>query len=546
MNESGLCVNKYEMMYRRILKWFPWIVMAAAYAATMLWMIRYGKPYVDSDMAAEMIYANLLNEEGSLASVNWWFSTDFRVFNVHLLYRVGLLLFPHNWYAARMFAQALWILMLLASYFYLCGKEGLNLRYRGAWGAACLACPFGLFYLWYGYFGGQYTPHMIIVLLSLALVVRLTRGGTKWRQAMRLLFLAVVCLLSGMQGPKGLMIIYVPLLFASAVMVVLRLHQTPNTVPVREFRLCAYSFLALLIAMAGYMVNSKIIANKFTFPSYVRTWDDFHLLSIFEYWGGFLTLLGWQYPYYDWKTEFSILSLKGVLGAFGLLLAGLLLFSVWRLVLHWKELRFEALLAITVFLGLCIVQGAVFAYTTGDGGTNATYWLPALPLVFVIFQLACETEHFHWRYSRGVCAVGFVLCIMGASVSSICTFTEYPHRAVVSLEPVCNWLMENGYTQGYASFWRGDLMTEWTSGEMEVWVATDHGFPDICPWLQVKAHAEPPQGEFFVLSSEDDHYIDWFEDPNVIYQDEDYTVMLFDDYEQMESQLITNPVTTES
>lgn len=89
-------------------------------------------------------------------------------------------------------------------------------------------------------------------------------------------------------------------------------------------------------------------------------------------------------------------------------------------------------------------------------------------------------------------------------------------------------------------------MTEWTSGEMEVWVATDHGFPDICPWLQVKAHAEPPQGEFFVLSSEDDHYIDWFEDPNVIYQDEDYTVMLFDDYEQMESQLITNPVTTES
>lgn len=165
------------------MSWFPWLFMVAAFGATMLWMVKCGRPYVDSDMSAELVYANLLNEEGRLLiSPNWWFSTQVRIlFDVHVFYRLGLLLFPGNWYAARIAGQAMWMVAVLASYLYLCGRKGLNLRYRGVWGAACMACPFGMYYLWYGYMGGQYLPHMVVVLISLGLIVRLTRKESRWR-----------------------------------------------------------------------------------------------------------------------------------------------------------------------------------------------------------------------------------------------------------------------------------------------------------------------------------------------------------------------------
>lgn len=508
--------------------------MATAFGLTMLWIILYGKPYVDSDMASEMVYANLLNEEGKWISSNWWFSTQVRIFDVHVFYRFGLLLFPTNWYAARVFGQALWMVALLVSYLYLCAPNGLNLRYHGAWGAACLACPFGVFYLWYGFFGGFYTPHMIIVLLSLGLIVRITREGSVWTHVLQGGELVIISLVAGMQGPKELMILYLPLMLASMVLLIVQLHCVPNQIPHRELRLCGGSFMALIVGVVGYAINTGILSKIYVFATYQRYWNDFHLLSIFDYWGQFLTLLGWQYPYQNWQTEFPLFSETGIMGGCGYVMAVILLIALWRLVAHWRELRFEGLFIITVFLSACLVQGSVFAYTRGDGGANATYWLPILPVVFVLFQLACETEHFHWRYSRRLCAIGLLLCIAGAGVSSVRTFMIFPKRAEVSLMPVCNWLVENGYTQGYASFWNANVMTEWTNGDVDVWVSEDESFANIYQWLQRADHLDPPQGKFFVLSTGRDNYVDAFDNAEIVYSDDNgYIVMAFDNYEEL-------------
>lgn len=516
--------------------WLPWLYMAVAFGLTMLWMIKCGRPYVDSDMSAEMLYANLLNEEGRiLISPNWWFSSQVRIlFETHVFYRLGLLLFPNNWYAARIFGQAIWMILLLASYMYLCGRNGLNLRYHGAWGAACLACPFGLYYLWYGYMGGQYIPHMIVVLLSLGLIIRLIHEGNWRRHLVQGTALAAMSLIVSMQGPKELMILYLPLVLTGIIALIVQLHRSPEVIPGRELRLCLYSLVACICGVIGYAMNTGILSKIYSFAAYERYWGEFHLLSIFECWGEFLTLLGWQYPYAYWVTRFPIASLSGILGVFGIAIAALLLIAIWRLMIHWRQLRLEAFSVITVFLSALLVQGAIFAYTQGDGDTRSYYWLPILPLVFVILQIACETEHFHWRYSRMICAIGLLLCVAGASVSSVRAFMVYPKRAVRERMPVCDWLVENGYTQGYASFWYADVMTEWTNGLMEVWVTQEDSFPDLYEWLQSTDHADPPQGEFYVLSGPRDHYIDSFDDPEVVYQDDNgYAVMIFDSYDTM-------------
>ena len=55
---------------------FPWVWLAVGYCAVFAILILFGRPYVESDMSAEMILADMLNQEGGLLSQNWWYSTE--------------------------------------------------------------------------------------------------------------------------------------------------------------------------------------------------------------------------------------------------------------------------------------------------------------------------------------------------------------------------------------------------------------------------------------------------------------------------------------
>ena len=112
----------------------PWLWMAAGYLFMLLYHIVPGRWIIDSDLAGEMVLADLLNQEGSILSNNWFYTTELRVFHLQWFYRLGLLLFPHNWHAARVFAMAL-VLALLAA-------ASLFLPRQPAWvGPGCGAAP---------------------------------------------------------------------------------------------------------------------------------------------------------------------------------------------------------------------------------------------------------------------------------------------------------------------------------------------------------------------------------------------------------------------
>ena len=59
---------------------FPWFWLGFAYLWQLRFQILYGKAILDSDLAAEMVLANLLNKEHSVISKEWYYSTELRVF----------------------------------------------------------------------------------------------------------------------------------------------------------------------------------------------------------------------------------------------------------------------------------------------------------------------------------------------------------------------------------------------------------------------------------------------------------------------------------
>ncbi len=523
---------------RSLFRLFPWAWLAAAYIGTMLVMCLCCRGYIDSDMSSEMVLADLLNQEGGLLSTNWWYSTELRVFYLQIFQRLGLLLFSGDWFAARMFSQALWLLVFVLAYLYM--GHGLGLRDCGAWGAAALMCPFGTWYFWYVSFGGYYLPHALLVMLSCGAMLHLVRPAPPVRRILQVLLLLFSCGASGLNGLKGLMGFYLPALLAAGAVLVLRLHRAPYKRPYSAIRLLLLSVLSLAVAGAGYLVNSTVLARSHHFFNFNdRTWSVLDFDALLGKWTDFLSLFG--YPTDSlMQNSIPLLSLNGILGAFGLLIAGAIVVSLFRLLLRWQKLPTLPLFAVLLFASILIVQGLIFACTGDPGSINASYWLTVVPFVFPVLQLEGETETFRLPAVRRAAAAACCLCFVCTSIGTVSHFLEEPYRADPNLKSVCDFLTEKGYTNGYASFWNGNVMTEWSSGQLEVWVVPDYGAPSATEWLQRADHAQLPQGEVFLVSNYGELYSMGLEElpqhADVVYEDEnDFIAMVFPNTDEMVS-----------
>ena len=110
-------------------------------------------------------------------------------------------------------------------------------------------------------------------------------------------------------------------------------------------------------------------------------------------------------------------------------------------------------------------------------------------------------------------------------------------------------LVEEGYENGYATFWNGNVMTELSGGKIQMWVWSEttwdqHGtdVDAMYQWLQLTSHdTERPTGKVFVLFSrkefENNPWKQNLQPEDVIYESEEYVVMGYPDYETMKATL---------
>ncbi len=63
-----------------------WGLLAAVLLLLLSLNVFWGDHWIDSDMAAEMIFSRLLAQEGKwIATENWYYSTEFRVLYTQLI-----------------------------------------------------------------------------------------------------------------------------------------------------------------------------------------------------------------------------------------------------------------------------------------------------------------------------------------------------------------------------------------------------------------------------------------------------------------------------
>lgn len=240
--------------------------------------------------------ANLLAQEGCVMSTNWYYSTELRVLNTQLVMAPLFRLFT-SWHTVRVVGSVVLILLYLAAWFWF-GRSA-KLKYSGLLGAGLLVLPYGALYRQYVLEGLYYIPH-----IAISFVVLGVRGAHSARRR-RLAPAAGMVLFSfaaALGGPRQLFILNIPLTVAAALLCWL---DAPPADTLRQKLANAWRTPggALLVptlaadaaALAGYLVNAKVLAEKYHFQDqgYVA-FTGLNLDRLQWFANALLASFGWQ------------------------------------------------------------------------------------------------------------------------------------------------------------------------------------------------------------------------------------------------------------
>ena len=479
----------------------PWLWMAAAYLFDLWYQLVPGKWIVDSDLASEMILSDLLNKEGTIISHNWFYSTELKVVNLQWFYRLGLLIFPNDWHLARTFGMAITLALFAAAMLFFVKCAGLGRT--GLWMVGTLLWPFGQHYLVYAIYGGYYLVYTFFYMLVLALVLH-SLNADKKHCALQWVLACVITAVAGMNGVKQLMVFHAPLCLAAAILLVLALHSCGKTnwkaaldACCKEVRLLVASLVTAVAAAAGYFVSNAVLSRMYDFKSY-----NFIVWNRDEDWFTLDRILMDFFHEFGYENGSGVFHFGGIAAAVGLLLGCWMFFCIVRLLLRLDKLERNDKLLVLLLVAMLAVCGVAYTYFHEY---YLYFWLMNMPVAIAVMAVEIKTEGFHILGARQLLGVGLAACFTLCAVSTVRQEQEHPYLAHKGLNTAAEWLVDNGYTQGYSTFWNGNAMTELTSGKLEVWTLQSLDRDDVPNWLQPKSHlTTDPEHPFLLIDTETD------------------------------------------
>ena len=500
------------MPWAKLRRAVPWLVLAGCFAALCYFEWRNVGDLLDSDMASDLIYARLLAQEGTFFSPNWYYSSELRVFANHLSF-TPLFLITQDWRLVRglgsMLTYALFVLSLYAPL----SQVGLRRQYPLV--AAAMLLPLSVMYFHYSMVGTSYTHYYILSFLLLGLALGQC-GASGRARAWRLILLGALSVAAGLCGLRFLLFSSLPLC-ASALYLRARAGLAAGP---RARRLAWGSLLSLGAMAAGAAVNLLVLSRLYTFQTFAEvTYTSFQPEAAGEFLRNLLSLLGFP-------ENGSLFSPALAPAALSLLLLALIAWASWsalRAPAPGAAAAQSAILAqpgeaaapspaetdapgdrvlALFFLAAAVMHIGLLSLTSMP--RNAYHFLPisvyALPLA------ACALKRLPWPGRWRAALAGVLACLLAAT-SAVNSLYFSRRDITYELRMALESLLAEGYDCGYATFWRANVLTELSGGEVEMYCLEGpydgpEAFDTIFPWLQLKAHDDtPPEGKVFVLLS---------------------------------------------
>lgn len=553
-----------------------WCLLAAVFGMLVVLNICWGDHWLDSDMAAEMIFSRLLSEEGRwIATENWYYSTEFRVLYTQLI-MTPLFHVLGDWHVIRVITNIVTYLLMLGAYFY-CMKPLKIRRSTVIFSAVILLLPFSETFVTHMQMGNTYMWHVILILFVFGMFLRLSQRSGKWRvgqilTALLYIGLSIVC---GLSGVRYMLALQVPLcitagiyLLKSREFAVLRREfaighirqQIHTLLSAERLSYLLYSLLGLISAGIGYIINVVVLGKKFQFQMYgvtnfIKVFQGVLLERTQDTIGNLLQLFGYI-------EEKGFLSLRGVISllAFGFL-AGILFLTVRcsrLLKAQWENSGAEAghtgdrtgqengqqrmrlahsRFILWFFVTAFALNTFVFLFTTST--IVARYYITVF--LFVLPLLCIYYENEKLPLDRLVLTV--LLCGALTLTTAKCVYSFIDKDKNEDKRPVAAYLEEQGYTFGYASYWNGNIITELTNGMVEIANIHEMDKMDMFTWSSPMKYYQEGyhHGKTFILLTAEEA-AEYAEVPVIaagekVYAEQGYVVLHYDSVEELWSEV---------
>ena len=483
-----------------------------------------------SDEASEMVLGNLLASEGKLISKNWYYSTELRVLNTNIFYS----LFFHltgSWHRVRLLTTVSMYLLFLLAFYGMSRVCGFRKYFSLV--AAVLFLPFSEIYFHIILKGIHYLPCMTISVLMLTLSELYIRSsGRKGHGLLALsLFFSVIV---GLGGARQILVLYIPLLTAAALLVVCRRDEEASR------RWFLFAVTAFIGGAVGFVINGKILSGIYHF----EIWEDFAFTDLnFQRIAGVLRGFLRSFGYSAGKIFSAVLLRNAVSMAWAL-------FTVYAL---WYALKRDSrvcgsYLRLAVFM-ISAVMVFILFYAFTDASYNDRYNLPILVFAFPLAALFIDQSGSRKRIALTAFSVMTVLTAFNGQMYYGGNWNKDPNE---ELKKISAYLSSQDYQNGYSSFWYANTVTELSNGRIEMWSITDDSngqafmrvtdIDQTYHWLQKVSHdTTHPSGKLFILfnaeEAENNTWKDHLKDERIIYRSSDFVIYGYDNYEQMTAEL---------
>ena len=288
------------------------------------------------------------------------------------------------------------------------------------------------------------------------------------------------------------------------------------------------------MAVVGYVLNNEVLSKIFHFFKWENIeFVDFDFARLNEVLVGFFKSFGY-------KTG-AFFSANILHNGISMLMVILTVVSIGY-VLRNKEKVSESQYWFTWFV-ICNYVTFIMINTMTNMSYAGRYNIPIIVLSMPMIAIWVLNVGIKEIYKNTIAiALVLFLCLCGIlrykNISALGSSDEF---CIIAEE-----IQARGYKNGYATFWNGNVLTELTDGNVEVWTWCDgteglkniNSINDTFKWLQAVEHdTKVPSGKLFIILTKDELSVFKWKDKldfsEVIYESDNYFVFGYPSYERL-------------
>jgi|GEM_PF-6434344 len=468
-------------------------------------MMHNGFRYLNADDSSELVLARILAEQHSILTKDWCYSSELRVLNTNLIFAPMFMIF-RSWKAVRIAGGILLMLLYVISYLWIPRAW----KYESRWfylTAFILIMPYAEPWMFFG-LKMYYIPHVTISFVSFALLGKIGNAETIKKKIIFTTVLAVFAFAAGLGGVRSVEYTYLPLFLCTILMWFMKKSEVDNALA---------ALVALVASGEGYIVNNTVLSKAYDFHSYTNV--SFIRLSFEKLeWALDAVLASFGYVIGEYFVSFG-----GICNAIAVLMT---VFFFTTFILVWRkrgELSYTESF-IYLFATITFLLNT-FVMTLGQNDEYADRYIsigmvPAIMLMGLIYKLYIEGK----ERAKAIGAIMIaVFLILGArGYLNLIHYSGNGNR-----QGYINFLEENGYDYGYATFWNANITTEMTDGKIDM-TSLDPNAEDlrVFRWLTDKRLIDGPHDRTFLVLENEETGI--YKGSEPVYSDDSFSVYEID------------------